>query len=181
MKKILTLNKKGGMFDIILAMIFSFIIVICLVIFTFAQNTIHDGLINAAPNIQKNLGSQTNFTFIVENTVGKVSTAYTTFKWISVLFIFGYFFSILVSAFLVKSHPAWFVGYMLFVIISVFISIHLSNSYQALMESPILADIFLTGFFEASWIFIYFPYWVTVFGILSGILMYVNLGTGDYY
>lgn len=175
------LNKNGGMFDLILAIVLSFILVICLVVFTYAQNQVSERLIELAPTIQQSFDNTTNVTLIITNTVGKVTTAYTSFKWISVTLIFGYFMSILVSAFLVRSHPAWFIGYIFVVIIAIIISVYVSNTYETLMNNELLASTFLTGFFGANWIFLHLPYWVTIIGMIAGILMYVNLDPGGYY
>jgi len=174
-------NKKGGIFDLILAIAMSFILVIFLVLMTYAQNEVEDQLMELAPTLQKSFSNNTNVTNIIVNTVGKVSTAYLSFKWISVTLIFGFFASILVSSFLVKSHPAWFVGYIFVVIISIIISVYISNTYETLMQNPTLAETFLTGFFGANWIFLNLPIWVTIIGFIAGILMYINLDTGGYY
>ena len=175
------MNKRGGLFDLILAIILSFILIIALVVFTFAQNTIEDKMIEQAPIIQKSFSNSTNVSLIMQTTFGKVGDAYASFKWISVMLIFGYFASILISSFLVKTHPAWFIGYIFVVVISVIISVYISNSYETIMNTPLLADTFLTGFFSASWIFLHLPIWVTIIGFISGILMYANLDVGGYY
>lgn len=174
-------DKRGGMFDLILAMTLAFILVICLVIFTYAQNITEEKMLELAPVIQKSFSNQTNVTMIIEGTIGDVGRAYDSFKWISVLLVFGFFMSILVSSFLVRTHPVWFVGYIFIVIISIIISVYLSNSYETLMGDPILSATFLTGFWSVNYIFLLFPMWVTIIGLIAGILMYINLDVGGYY
>jgi len=174
-------NKKGGIMDLFLAIIFSFILAICLVLFMYAQNTVEDELLEIAPKLQESFSNNTNVTQIIVETVGATSTAYTSFKWISVLLIFGFFLGVIISSFVVRTHPAWFIGYVFIVIVSVIFSVYVSNVYEELMSDPTLAQTFLTGFFAQNWIFLHLPIWVTVIGFLAGILMYINLNTGRYY
>lgn len=174
-------NKKGGMFDLILAIALSFILLVCLIVFMFAQNQIDEKMVELAPTIQKSFSNQTNVSQIIDNSVGKTTDSFKSFKWISVTLIFGFFMSILVSSFLVKTHPAFFVGYIFIVIISIIISVYVSNSYEQIMNVPLLADTILTGFFGASWIFLNLPIWVTIIGFVAGILMYINIDVGGYY
>lgn len=172
------LFKKAGMFDLIIAMVLMLITAVCLVIFTFAQNTIETELLAKAPIIQQGFDNSTNVTQIIIDTVGHTTTAYTSFKWISVLLIFGLFLSILISSFVVRAHPVWFVGYIFIVVISIILSVYISNSYEILMNNPTLASTFLTGFFAQNWIFLNLPVWITLVGLLGGLLMYVNLDVG---
>lgn len=174
-------NKKGGMFDLILAIALSFILIICLIVFSFAQDQMDEKMMELAPVIQKSFTNETNVTAIMVNTIGSTTQAFKSFKWISVTLIFGFFMSILISSFLVKTHPVFFVGYIFVVIISIIISVYVSNSYEQIMNTPMLADTILTGFWGASWIFLNLPIWVTIIGMLAGILMYINIDVGGYY
>jgi hypothetical protein len=174
-------NKKGGMFDLILAIALSLILVVCLIIFTFAQNKVDEKMVELAPTIQKSFTNETNVSMIINDTIGKTTDAFKSFKWISLTLIFGFFMSILISAFLVRTHPAFFVGYIFVVIISIVISVYVSNSYEELMNTPILTETILTGFWGASWIFLNLPIWVTIIGMIAGILMYINIDVGSYY
>ena len=174
-------NKKAGMLDLIIAIALSFILAICLVLFFYAQNEVEDKFYDIAPQLQENIGNSTNVTLVIANTLGKTTNAFNSFKWISVLLIFGFFISILISSFLVRTHPAWFIGYVFMVIISIIVSVYVSNTYEVLMANPTLESTFLTGFFAQNWIFLNLPVWVTIIGFLAGILMYINLDSGGYY
>lgn len=169
------------MFDLILAIVLALILVVALVVITYAQNKTEDKLRELAPTLQESFSEDVNVTQVMDDTFGKVGDSYSSFKWISVALIFGFFMSILVSAFVVKTHPAWFIGYIFIVVISVIISVYISNTYETLMMDPILAETFLTGFFAANYIFIYLPIWITIIGILAGILMYINVDIGGLH
>lgn len=173
-------SKKGGMFDIFLAIILSFISVVCLVIFMFAQQNIETKLLEQAPNIQPVLGQSGNATLIIQNTIGRVGIAYQQFKWITVMFLFGYFLSVLISSFLVRTHPVFFVVHILISIVAILIAIYLSNSYETIYQTGILASTWFS-FTGANFIFLYLPYWVTIISFISGILMYSNIESGGNY
>lgn len=169
------------MFDLILAIVLSLILIVALIVMSFAQNKTEEKLQELAPNIQKSFSNETNVSQIIDDSFGKVGDSYSSFKWISVMLIFGFFMSILVSAFLVRTHPAWFIGYIFMVVIAILVSVYVSNTYETLMNDPVLSETILTGFFSASYIFLYLPIWVCIVGILAGILMYINLDIGGYY
>lgn len=173
-------NRKGGIMDIFVAMAMALVLIVVLVLLTFSANTVKTKMLQQAPAIQSSFSNDTNVSQIIENTVGGVTSSYDTFKWISVLLIFGFFLSILVSAFLVKTHPAWFIGYVLMIIIAVVLSVYVSNTYEKLMNDSTLAATFL-GFTGANYIFLYLPIWILVIGIIAGILMYINLDWGSSY
>lgn len=172
-------NKRGGFFDLIVAIVLSFILVICFVAFMYAQHIVNDKLQEQAPELQGSFSSSTNVSQVINDTVGKVGEAYQSFYWISIVLIVGYFLSILVTSFLVKTHPIWFVGHIFVIIIATIISVYISNTYQTLMMNGILEGTF-AGFVGANYIFTYLPIWVVVIGFISGILMYANLDSGVY-
>jgi len=174
-------NRKAGLLDLIIAIVLSFVLAISLVLFLYAQNSVEEILLEQAPAIQKSFENTTNVTQIIEDTVGNTTVAYASFKWISVMLIFGYFISIIVSSFIIRTHPAWFVGYAFIVVVSTVLSAYISNVYEVLMNDPTLKETFLTGFFGQNWIFMNLPVWVAVIGFLSGIVMYINLDTGESY
>lgn len=174
------MNTKGGMFDIFLAMILSFILVICCVIFVFASHTVNDKLLELAPSIQASFGNETNVTQIINTSMGRVDMAYQSLKWITIMLIFGYFLTTLISAVLVKTHPVAFVGYIFIAIVSILVSIYISNTYETLMNTAQIQSVWFT-FTGANYIFLYLPIWITVISFVAGILMYSNIDNGEQY
>lgn len=174
------MNKKGGMFDIILAIVLSFVLVIFCVIFFYVQNVTSTKLQELAPTIQKSFTNDTNVSLIISDTIGGTTAAYNTLPWITVMLIFGFFFSILVSSFLVKTHPVFFVGYIFISVISIILSAYISNSYMSLYSTAVLTNTWM-NFTGANFIFAYLPIWVTVIAFLAGILMYGNLVLDNQY
>lgn len=173
------MNKKASIIDPIVAMILSFILVVICGVVWYAVGEVNTGLENAAPMIQEKM-PYVNVSETITNTVGAVLVAYETFTWITVMLIFGYFLSVLISAFLVKTHPVWFVAYILVTVLAVILSVPISNTYEELVTNPTLASTWI-NFPGANYIFYYLPLWMAVFGIIAGILMYINIDWGGSY
>lgn len=167
-------NKKGAFTDLFLFMGLAFLIVIFMVMMTYTANLVYNQLIEKSDAIQRGLGDSANATEIIDDSVGQVISAYGSLKWISVVLIVGLALSILLSSFLVRTNPVFFVPYIFIVVIAVIVSVPLSNSYEQVYTNPTLRDTF-TGFFGATWIFLNLPIWVAVIGILAGILMFINV------
>lgn len=168
------LNKKGGIFDIVLAIVMAVILVFFCVIITYAQTITYDKLQEVAPTLQKSFSNETNVSQIITDTVGNTSVAYATLPWITVMLIFGFFLSVLITAFLVKTHPVFFVAYIFIAIIAVILSAYISNAYQTLSTNALLQSTWM-NFTGANFIFNYFPIWVTAIAFIAGLLMYANL------
>lgn len=167
------LNKKGAMTDLFLFMAIAFVLVLFSVIMVYISTQTYTALKNNQ-GLQKGLGNDGNASQIVDDTFGKVPTAYNSLKWITVMLIFGFAVSILITSFLVKTNPIFFVPYTIILIIAIIVSVPLSNSYADIYANPLLADTF-AGFFGASWIMLHLPIWVTVIGLIAGVLMFVNV------
>lgn len=173
MRKILK-NKKGSLFDLFLFMALGFAVVLFMVIMTFIAGTMNDKLHEQAPAFQKALGDDGNATQIIDENFGDVVTAYSSLKWISTMLIFGLMLSILLTSFLVKTNPVFLVPYIFILVIAVIVSVPIANAYETIYNNPTLAATF-TGFFGVSWIFLNLPIWISVIGVLAGILMFANV------
>lgn len=167
-------NKKGGLTDLFLFMAVSFAMVMFMVIMVYVGNTAYTKLNENSEAFQKALGTSGNATEIIDDSMGQVNVAYSSLKWISVMLIFGLALSILLSSFLVRTYPVFFVPYIFIVIIAVIISVPISNAYETIYQNPTLASTF-EGFFGATWIFLHLPIWISVIGILAGVLMFINV------
>jgi len=101
-------------------------------------------------------------------------------KWATVLLIVGMIISILITSFLIRARPVFFVGYIFIVIIAVIVSAPMSNAYETVYNNPALASTF-TGFYGATFIFLNLPIWVAVVGILAGIVMFAGMVKQSQY
>ena len=172
-------NKRGAFTDLFIFLAFAFIIIIFFGGMTFIGQTTYNKFMEQAPELQEQVGGSGNITEIIDNTLGQVNYSYSALKWISIMLIFGLMLSILLTSFLVRTNPVFFVPYTILVIIAVIVSVPLSNTYETLYNDATLGLTF-QGFFGASWIFFHLPIWISVIGILAGVLMFINVSRGSY-
>jgi len=172
-------DKRGGLSDLFLWMSLAFVIVLFSVVMFFIGNKTYTALITNAPAMQKALGNDGNATEIINSTFGKIPISYGALKWITTMLIFGLALSILITSFLVRTNPIFFVPYLFILIIAVIVAVPISNSYEIIYQNPVLAESF-SGFWGANFIFLHLPLWVAVIGIVAGVLLFVNVVRSDY-
>ena len=167
------MSKKGALTDLFIYMAVIFIMVLFMVAMTFVANQTKTELLKKADILQGHSTSY-NATNLINETLGGVTSSYDSLKWISVMLMIGFAMSILVTSFLVRTNPVFFVPYAIIVVVAVIMAVPLSNSYDTLYNNPTLHSTFV-GFFGASYIFSYLPIWITIIGFVAGILMFVNV------
>lgn len=174
-------QKKGAITDLFVWLIISFVIITVLGLFYYMGNTVNEKIEEKIPTMQNSLGldeTKANVTEIVENSVGAIPRSFEAFKWISVMLMVGMLLSLVLSGFLVKVHPAFFIANLFLIVICVIVSIPLSNTYETLYNDATLGATF-TGFYGASYIWLNLPIWVIVAGFLSIIVMFISMSRGD--
>ncbi len=176
------MNKKGSFLDLFLFMILAFILIIFIIVITYAGNRAEQELKEILPSALNAEEKGYNVTQIINDTVGKTNMAFMALRWTSFMLIIGLFFSLLITAYFVKTHPIFFVPYLLIVIVAIIVAVPLSNTYEMLMDDPTLGSTF-DEFVGTNWIFLHLPVWIAVIGIGAGIVMFINVLRGDpiYY
>lgn len=170
------MNKRGQIgIDLLLFVVLGLIILSIMGMYIYMGNTIETQLKLSVPQEQF---TGSNVTQVIEYTFGKVNEAYATFKWISILLIVGMAISIFAGSYLVTTRPIFFVPYIFMVIISIVVATGISNAYQTLIETPLLASSYaeLVG---GNYFMIYLPLWVTVIGFAGGIIMFARMKSQD--
>ncbi len=167
-------NKKGSATDLFVFMIVAFMLSIICVIMYYVSSVTHEKLLEEAEDIQNVLGDHGNATQIIEDSMGKVKDSYESLKWISGLIIIGMALSILITSFMIRTEPVFFIAYAFVWIIAIIVSVPLSNVYETVYENPTLSASF-EGFYAQTWIFLNLPTWIIVIGGIAGLLMIVNL------
>ena len=168
-------NKRGGMSDLFVFMIFSFVILAICGIFIYMGLTITDKVHEKMDNMTF---GDANTTQVIDNSLGKVNQAYNSLYWISILLIIGMVISIFIGSYLVTTKPIFFIPYILIVIIAVIVGVGISNAYETVIADPTLASTF-AGFLGANFIMLRLPIWVAVIGVVGGIIMFVRIGSKE--
>lgn len=168
-------SKKAGMTDIFIFMIFSLVIVFICGIFIYmsglANTKLHETLDD------KQFGDA-NTTEVIGNTMGMVDNSFQALYWISVFLIVGMVISIFIGSYLVTTKPIFFIPYAFITIIAVIISVGISNAYEQVISDPTLSTVF-SGFVGANFIMLKLPIWITVIGIIGGLIMFVRMGSKE--
>lgn len=161
------MNRRGGLLDLIVLMIIGFVAVLFFAGWIYANNQLTDTLLNVnSPNA--------NITDATEKTFVKINESLAGLKWLAAAIIFGSILGIMVSNFLVKAHPVFFVPYILFTIISVIFSAYISNAYESILSSGILAST-IQEFTFANFFFLNLPVWITIIGLAGGIMLFIGI------
>jgi hypothetical protein len=128
-----------------------------------------------------------NGSAIVDQTLGKVNQSYQALYWISIFLIVGMIISIFIGSYLVTTKPIFFIPYIFILIIAIVVSVGISNAYEEVAQTPMLADIY-AGFIGANFILSKLPIWIAIIGIVGGIIMFARMGSkeneiygGGYY
>ncbi len=168
--KPIKIRKKGSVIDILVWLVVSFIIITFFGLWIYGFNLVTDKLTSI------NTGSSTiNISDAAQKTFGQINPAQTkglhTLAYV-MIFIMG--LSILVSNFLVKTHPAFFVVYLLIVIGAIISSVYISNQYESFLTNDVVGTTF-AGFTGANFIMLYLPIWTTVIGLFGALFLFAGI------
>lgn len=171
-------NRKGNIGGIMLGLFLfialSFIFAVISGVFYFMGSEVNDRLQEKAPDIQDSFSDGVNVSQIMHDTIGEMEGALSLMQWLTMLIIIGMVFAIIFSAYATREHPAWFFFYVLMLVVAVLVSIEISNLYEEIRTDPHLVESF-SGFWGQNWIFANFPLWVSVVGVIAGIIIFINM------
>lgn len=166
------MNKKGSILDIFIWIIVSFIIVIFFAVWIYGFNSITNTLVGI-----KDSGGSMNISVsaAAQDTFGKINPAQTSgLHILAFVMIFMMGLSILITNFVVKSHPVFFIIYIFIIIAAVIVSVYISNEYETLMTDPVLGET-ISEFTGASFIMLHLPLWSAVIGIFGAIFLFAGI------
>lgn len=169
------MNKRGGFTDLFLFMIFAFVIIVVSGVFIYfggvANTEIHE-------KMDGMMFGNSNATEVISNTIGVVNQSYHALYWISIFLIVGMILSIFIGSYLVTTKPVFFIPYTIITIIAIIVSVGISNAYEQIIADPTMASTF-AGFVGSNFIMLMLPLWVSIIGIVGGIIMFVRMGSRD--
>ena len=159
-------------------LIVSFVAVLVLGVLVYLFGQVNDTL-SAIPTT-----NQINISKAAGETIGAVNANIGMYRLIALALIFGFFLSIIISNFLVKSHPAFFILHILITIIAVILAAYVSNAYNDQILPNATIGSTLQGWSGVNFIMTNLPMFVAIVGIIGGIFLYsgiprdVGLGGG---
>jgi hypothetical protein len=172
------MNKKGGFTDLFIFMIFAFVIVLISVLWVYmggmAQTQLHASMDGMA--LGDTVGN--NASQVIDNTIGAFNQSISALQWITVFLIVGMILSIFIGSYLVRTKPIFFIPYLFIVIIAIIVAVPMSNGYETLMSNETLNGTFQL-FMGANFIMLNLPMWISIVGIMGGIIMFSQMGKGE--
>lgn len=167
------MNKTGGILDIIIFMIVSFVLVIVVALFVYGISQLNLFTFNAVNDPALN-NSIANLTYAQSSSFGELNSSMVTMRWVALFIIFGLIMSIFISNFLVKANPAFFIIYIFITLGAFMASLVLSNSYEGLTQDPTIGPTLLS-FTGSTFILLNLPYFVTVIGLIGAAFLYMGI------
>ena len=174
------MNKRGAFADLFIFMIFAFIVVMVCVIMVYISNITTEQLHLTMDKMDFDDGQGNNASQIIDNTIGSVAVSFQTLYWITALIIFGMIFGIFIGSYLVTTKPVFFIPYIFIVIIAIFVSVPLSNTYETLSNNAELGSTF-AHFTASNFIMLNLPIWITIIGFTGAIIMFSMMGKKEEY
>lgn len=163
------MNKRAAATDIILLVVVALIVTLFFAGWMYVHNNLTETIIG------KNINAGTaNVSEIAEDTLGQVNEGINFLKVISYLIIFAMMISILISNFLVKANPVFYVVYFLVGIVAIIFSVFVSNAYENLLTNNALGTT-LSGFTGTNFLMAQLPIIVGVIAILGAIFLFINV------
>lgn len=162
------MEKKGELQDIIVFVITLFVLACGLLILLYVSPLIFNGLKTAGLN-----NSETGARVIedsIDVTKNTINNGY-------MLLFVGLVISMMITSFMVRTHPIFLFLYIIILMITVVLSIYLGNHYYQLEQNPIFEDALNDG----SFIHLIMNHLVEVtiaIGILSMIIVFSKFSSG---
>ncbi len=163
------INKRGSAVDIFILIIIAFITVLFFAGWMFAHQTLTDEFASITTPI-----GNTNVSAVSGDTLGQVNTGIQFLRVISFIIIFGLALSILISNFLIRANPVFFVVYFFVGIIAVVFSAFVSNAYEALLTGNVLSST-LAGFTGTNFFMLNLPIIAGVIALFGAIFLFINV------
>lgn len=170
------MNRRGGIFDILLIAVLTFIVAIIIYAALFVVNNFNGSLqvaIASAPET-----SILNLTMPYNDVVAPVVDATQQLRWWGIAIFFAFFLYVVLSNFFTNNHPVFFAVYVLASIITIIISIFLQYSYNNFFDEGLLGQTAqATGAFH---IFMSnLTLWIIITAFVGGIALYINTRRND--
>lgn len=176
-------RKRGAFADLFIFMIISFIVILISGVFIYIGLRAEDQLdssLGQMDDLHDTMGN--NASVVIDNTIGVTNLTFDALHWITVLLIFGMALSIFIGSYLVNTKPIFFIPFLFIIIIAIVVSVPISNSYETLLSDATMGATY-TGFVGASWVMLNLPIFVTIIGLVGGIIMFTRMGRKEevYY
>lgn len=181
-------NKKGALGDLasnFRVIVAIFIILIMIGVVAIVILLMSSAWYNALGTLTDTLTSipstsnATNISYAASVTFGNYNQAFQQVKWISFAILLGMILGTIVVGIAAKTHPFLFPTYVILVVVAIFFSIYLSNTYENILNTGNSLTTTLNTFTGANWIIINLPFIISVVGTLGTIFTFIRMSQGE--
>lgn len=161
-------SKKGSIFDVILLMILPLIFILLVVAVYVAYTKTAVALNDALPTINNNVVNATDAT----NSYVNVANSYASYWDIIMIFvIFGMWFGVLISAYLLGNNPIFLIVYAVLSIALFVLSVYIQFSEQSI---AVALDEYFSAFPITSFFIQYSMLFSILFIVSTGVALYMK-------
>ncbi len=165
----MNIGKNASATDIFILIIIAFITIV----FFAAWLVGHQTLTDKFEEITTPIGD-TNISQISKDTLGQVNDGIQFLRVISFIIIFGLALSILISNFLIRANPVFFVIYFFIGVMAVVFSAFISNAYESLLNNAAIGAT-LSSFTGSNFFMLNLPIIAGVITIFGAIFLFINV------
>lgn len=158
------MKKKANMLDLIWLMPLLLILFVVAIVGMKAYNSYYD-------SVNSTLSPQARQ---ITTTAGGAVESY---DYILLIFYFGLFLAVIISAMFIQSHPMFFFASLLLLVISVFLAAPFANAYLSFKDDPSLSTE-IASLTMSGYILEYLPLFIAVMGVIVIVALYVKISGG---
>ena len=163
------MNRKASIVDIMVWLVVAFVVVVFFAMWIYGFNQLTE-VLSSIPNTPG-----LNISGAINSTIIKIeepqATGLHTLAYVIILMLA---ISILLTNFLEKVNPAFFVVYLMVVVGSIIASAYVSNQYEDLLGNAIIGTT-LGEFTGGTFILLNLPIFVTVIGMFGAIFLFAGI------
>lgn len=169
-KKNIFMNRKASIMDILIWIIVAFVTLTFFAVWIYGHNI----LTSTLTSIESKDTDLVNISLAATQTFGAINSHLSALHTVALVIIFMLGISMLISNFLVKAHPVFFIAYVFIVIVAIIFAVSISNEYQTLMTHETIGTT-LSGFRGGGFIMEYLPTWTTIFGLAGALFLFIGI------
>ena len=166
------MGKKGNLADILIWLVVCFVVVTFFGLWMYGHNIVTQTLTGIVGNSNVNISEPAMQTF------GAINNSMPMLQTLSFGIMVAMAISILISNFLVRAHPVFFVVYFLISAVAVVFSVYLSNAYETLLSGSAFSDT-LVEFSASNIIMANLPVWTTIICLGGAIFLFIGMIRDD--
>ena len=165
------MNRKASAFtDLFLIVALLFVVVLFFAGFMYGFGLVTNQLLDLEIVVL-----DSNVSTAAEDTFEFANNALGGLQWLALAIFFGMMIAIMVSNFLVKAHPVFFVLYILITVLAVVLAVPVSNAYETVLTDGVLSQTLNDSFSGVGFLLLNLPGVIAIIGFAGAIFLFVGI------